>query len=670
MGAAALVLGLLSNACGGGQPSSTARVIPTGAIQGYLFAGTGGNIALGRTEAVPNGLTPIGSITVTLDETPVDAKPTAQSREVKTDATGLASFTGVPAGQWTLHVPRGGGATAAAFTLTIVPNATLIWGAGAVSRADAFALAGKSIGSLPADNAFVMGPQTPLPAGVTIRPALGNDDGDADASLELKTAGTQWFFYADLAAGSRFQHATKFVLVDAETGAVTAKDESSWPTLNGASYYATHAKNVDSPDALVKPAIRPGATPPVKSRIEPNAARPALLAPLEDHVPGCTNPMTYALVIQGSDEGAMENDRDAILDNVVKGATQHVWTPSPGSHPVAEVQALWAKIQAAATPCDSVVIYITAHGTRGGAAKLDTDLVSKDGIPVDFESFNATTLNFRNCKACHILIIIDTCYSGRMLNDFAKVLQPLPGRKATVISATDAAHESGAYEWYNLKGHTGSAFTNALVDAYKAGSPSPQRAFDDANTEIAGTAFTSTIQKQNPQYWTRTLVPGETCSAVPTGTINPPPTSQSTPPPAAQTTLPSTAAAPLVFRSFTATFQEELSTTSYQIVIDDPAGGQLLYYWSIKAACGNISVPQQHTDQNGYFHAGCDVNTIERAAVLTVRIVRATDVTDAATGAVKTGAGFATYVRSARAHDSTDTATWALNEAYLYEIAK
>ena len=671
LGVATVLVALSATACGS-APASPARRTPTGAIQGYLFAGPSGDVVLARTEIAPAGTTPLAATSVTLDESPVDAKPTATSRDAKTDAKGFVSLSGVPAGQWTLHVPRGTGAAAAAFPLLIVPDATLTWGAGTVSRAAAFAIAQKTIGALPADKTFVLAPQTLLPAGVVIRPALGNDDGDADTSLELKTAGPQWFFYADLAAGSRFQHATKFVLVDGETGAVTMKDESSWPSLNGATYYATAAKNVDSPDALVKPAIRPGATPPVKSRLEPNGARPAFLAPGEDHVPGCTNPMTYSLVIQGSDEGSMENDREGILDNVVKGATQHVWTPSPGAHPVAEVQALWAKIQAAATPCDSVVIYITAHGTRGGAAKLETDLVSKDGIPVGFESFTASTLNFKSCKACHILIIIDTCYSGKMLNDFAKILQPLPGRKATVMSATDATHESGAYEWYNLKGRTGSAFTNAVVDAWKSGgqAPNPQQVFNDANTEIAGTAFTDTIQKQSPQYWTRTLVPGETCSAIPTGTINPPPTPQPTPPVGAQTNPPSTASAPLVFRSFIATFQEDLSTTSYKIAVDDPAGGQLLYYWSIKASCGNIAVPQQHTDQNGYFHGGCDVNTVERAAVLTVRIVRSADVADPATGAVKSGAGFATYVRSARAHDSNETASWALNEAFLYEIAK
>ena len=64
------------------------------------------------------------------------------------------------------------------------------------------------------------------------------------------------------------------------------------------------------------------------------------------------------------------------------------------------------------------------------------------------------------------------------------------------------------------------------------------------------------------------------------------------------------------------------------------------------------------------------MNTVERAAVLTVRIVRAVDITDQATGAVKSGAGYATYVRSARAQDSTDTASWPLNQAFLYEIQK
>ena len=667
LGSCALVAALVANACGG-APATTARVTPTGTIQGYLFATAPGTILLGRSQTPPAGATPVANTAVTLEDSPVDAKSTVPSRDGKTDANGFVSFSGVPAGLWSLHVPRSGGA-AATFPLTVIPNATLIWGPPTVDRSQALEVARKAIGALPADRAFVLAPLSPFPAGVSITPALGNDNGDADPALEVKTSALQWFFYADLASDLRFQHPTKFVLVDAETGVATAKDESSWPLINGASFYASSSKNIDTADALVLPPKRPGAIAPVTRVPDAGGPRPAFLAPWGDHVPGCSKAVTYSLLIQGSDEGAMENDIENIQNTLAKGSMQSVWKPTPGGHPLDEVQALWKKIQSQATECDSVLIYITSHGTRGGTAKLETDLVGKNGIPVDFQSFGASTLDFKNCRACHILIIIDSCYSGKMLNDFAKVLQPLPGRKATVMSAADATHESGSYSWYNLKGSTGSAFTNALTDAVSGGTTDPAQAFDKANVDIAGTAFTDAIAKQNPQYWTRKLVPGETCAPIPTGTKNPPPTSPPTAPPGGQTGPGgNAAAAPLVFRSFTATFQEDLSTTAYKIAIDDPLNGQLLFYWSIKASCGNISVPQQHTDQNGYFHGGCDVNTVERAAVLTVRIVRAADVTDQATGAVKSGSGFATFVRSARAQDSTDTASWPLNQAFVYEV--
>ena len=670
LGSTTLLVALVANACGGGPPASSVPGAPTGSVQGYLFAGSGGTVVLGRSQTPPSGATPIANAALTLEDSPVDAKATVPARDGKTDANGFVTFTGVPAGLWALHVPQSGG-VAATFALTVIPNATITWGAPTVSRSQALDAARKAIGSLRAEGAFVLAPQSPLPAGVSITPALGNDDGDADPSLEVKTSTVQWFFYADLASGARFQHPTKFVLVDAETGVATAKDESSWPLINGATFYASSTKNIDTPDALMRPPKRPGATPPVTRVVDPAGPRPGLLAPYGDHVPGCTKATTYSLLIQGSDEGPMEHDIANIESTFAKGTTEYLWKPSPGSHPLDEVQRLWKKIQDQATECDSVFIYITAHGTRGGVAKLETDLVSKDGTPALFQSFGARTLDFQHCRACHILIIIDACYSGKMLNDFAKILQPLPGRKATVISAADATHESGAYTWWNLKGSTGGAFTNAITDAFSGGTTDPANAFDKANVEIAGTALTEEIAKQNPQYWTRKLVPGETCVAIPTGTKNPPTTYPPTPPRGQNSPSPATNAAPLFeFVSFSATFREDLSTTAYKIAISDPLNEPLLFYWSMKASCGNISVAQQHSDQNGYFHGGCDVNTVERAAVLTVRIVRAADVTDQATGAVKPGAGYATFVRSARAQDSTDTASWPLNQAFVNDFQK
>ena len=484
--ALALVVG--TAACGGGAPSSgssAVRAAQPGTIQGWIFADAAGAVVLGRTEAAPGGATVLANASIALEETPAGAKATELARQATTDAKGFASFSGVRAGLWTLKV---GPST---FPLTIIGGATLVWGSYAVTRTAALAAAKAKAGALDAARSFVLSPQTPLPAGVTIAPALGNDDGDADASLELKTTAPAWFFYVDVASDLRFQHATKFILVDAETGAVAAKDEMSWPSINGGSFYGSAGRNMDSPDAIQKPPKRPGATPPPVTTIEPAGARPAYLAPVEDHVPGCPYPSTYALIIQGSDEGSMADDAKSIKDLFGHGgippAGVRSWKPHDHSQPVDEVRAEFKKIQDEATSCDSIFIYITGHGTRGGSVKLDTDATSKDGIPRIFENLTAGAFNFSKCRACHITIIIDSCYSGKMLNAFKAQLEPLTGRKAIVMSASDATHQSGAYEWWNPKGRSGGAFTDALVDSFNAkakggGTVDLGRAFDDANT--------------------------------------------------------------------------------------------------------------------------------------------------------------------------------------------
>jgi len=67
----------------------------------------------------------------------------------------------------------------------------------------------------------------PMPPGVTSLPHL------IPYSLDRDT----WFFWIDVEPFARYSHPTRFVRVDASTGAVVVREEGWWPVLNGRSLW-------------------------------------------------------------------------------------------------------------------------------------------------------------------------------------------------------------------------------------------------------------------------------------------------------------------------------------------------------------------------------------------------------------------------------------------------
>jgi hypothetical protein len=474
-----------------------------GAIEGYVFLNASGAVILDDQPTPPAGTTPLAQAAVSV----VGSKPV-----FLTDSTGHFIIDGIHAGARQLHVVPSSGAPLDV-PVTVISRATVRVGPPPVSRNDAIQAAKQALGDKNhQDSTFIMATQNPLPAGVLIDPALGNDNGDPDVTQEIALTSPQWLVYADLESALRFQHPVVYLLVDAATGALTAHDATAWPMINGQGFYQSSLKNLASQDLIQAPPSQPVTTT--------RFSRDEAIYRAFDHVPGCDHATTYALLIPGSDESAMNGDVSHVKNMFGHGGIPPalVWEHKPPTeHPVEDVAAKFKEICSRATECDTIFLFISSHGTRGGAAKLDSTAVNKDGSPVDFESLTAAYFNFKECKACHIIIIIDSCYSGRMLDQFKTMLTPLTGKKAVVMSSADAAHESVAYGSWDPRGKTGGAFTDAFTDAFSKMAEggkdvSLSEAFTAADVDLAGTVIVSAAREQNPQFWERKLAPGETCN--------------------------------------------------------------------------------------------------------------------------------------------------------------
>ena len=209
-----------------------------------------GGVALTRDATAPAGFAPYGG-SVEL----VDALTGSRIATVKPDDHGLAKVTNVHPGRYRVRVLT---ATPREFSLTLIGDATVRWGSYPVSRAKAFEMAKQQIATtLRTGTTLIASPQTPLPAGVVVSPALGDDNGQQAAPLDTTLGKPSWFFYVDPLTDQKFHHPVKYVFVDAETGQTSEKDADSWPALNRASYYR-HSDDLErSADVLLLHIIVP-----------------------------------------------------------------------------------------------------------------------------------------------------------------------------------------------------------------------------------------------------------------------------------------------------------------------------------------------------------------------------------------------------------------------------
>ncbi len=565
-----------------------AAAMGAGALAGFAFVGEDNSVSLSRSPAPPPGARAAAGATVGVG-----------SVSSKTDGAGAFTLTNIPAGLGTLHVATATG-PAGDFSVTVFGGATAQLGAPAVTRAAAQAAVMNALATITQDPkaTIVIGPQEPLPPGTTVAPAYGDDNGEPSQALNYTARAEQWFIYVDPDATARYQHPVEFFFVDAATGTLTKMDDMFWPLINGFSYYGSRDADTRSPDLMAGPPVLSGPKS-AASQLAPRAraavmrdegdgasahaleaagrsirahmvlasmpAAPARTSTLNFAARGAGSQVqttatpngggtTYALIIEGADE----SDENADIRNI-PGLFGHGGIPpagiqfskpsdlvglnGPGRSPrMDEVEADFQKDCAAAQPNDTLFIYITGHGLKNGGVQLDSNGVDKFGDPVTFETLTANRFNFSGCKACHIIIIIDACYSGKMASQFNDILKKKGCVNYTIISATDSTHESrGIPSWYPGVA-TGGYFTNKLISAFSdqaaadpTGTVDLTQAFQTAKA-ATNSSWLSHVPEQNPQIYVQSAPPGccGTSGTMTTGTASSTPTTSQT------STVPST----------------------------------------------------------------------------------------------------------------------------------
>ena len=516
-GAGALVL----TGCGGGSGSvvsgggaggggNTGDGFGRGAVGGAIFVDAAGALVLVDPAAPPAGAAVASGATVEV---------VGENVSGNVAADGTFKLTSLRAGIRTLRIQHNG--TTKDIPLTVIADAAISLKPTPISRDQAISAAK---GAVPAD-ALVCAPQHPLPAGVVLRSAENTVEG---ATVGTTLTSPQWFVYIDSMPGSRFGHPTQFVLIDAQTGAVTTQDQQCWPTLNGGQFYA----NAGFSYAPVTPdVIQPGGAASF-----PALASSSALRSTRAHVGEIGT--TRGVLAAGWPRYDMVADvfhMPALLGHggIPAGTPTGLLVPNSAK---THLLGVWSDACLQATEGDTVLFYLSSHGMKAGYALLATHFVAPPETPaadIYRTQDDGTTLltehllpadllpALQNCLACDVIIMIDTCYSGVWASYYSTVTLPRPAMSVTVLTAADADHISIGK---NLQpaSHSdppppgsGAVYTNAFLDAFRqlaagGGDVSLSQAHSQTVAALSGSADPE-IRAQNPQISSHTPPAGVDC---------------------------------------------------------------------------------------------------------------------------------------------------------------
>ncbi|GMV41986.1 MAG: hypothetical protein AMXMBFR64_37020 [Myxococcales bacterium] len=312
----------------------------------------------------------------------------------------------------------------------------------------------------------------PLRPGDRIGPYTqpGRSEGVPARTIERET----WFYWIDDAPSARFSHPTRYVFVDAETGAIGVESHAWWPVLNGASlwtddYWDESHWVFSTVGGAVVPRSgdrAPGSAGGGMVQIDP----PPLALPAgvrESRLSVAPGDSGMAIVINGWAPGESgqrdfqtdaQNMHDVLeaagFDTTYLGDAADTATERDGINDAAARAAFFAQAAAKLGCGDTLVVYVSAHGSVIGDGPL-SGLAHSDGV---WEDDLASWL--RGVKDCvKVIVVIDSCHSGGFVDGLAAVAD-------LVITSTD----QGGSAYGDLDGpgdpnphDQGGEFTGGLV---------------------------------------------------------------------------------------------------------------------------------------------------------------------------------------------------------------
>lgn len=419
--------------------------------------------------------------------------------------------------------------------VTVTADAVINVGETPVARAEAADLVLAETGLTDSLNLWLLGPQQPLPEGTVIGQALSTEDG---AAVEFALDAPAWVFYLDDNPVGRFHKTVRFLLVDPESGDVTTRQATSWPTFNGYMFYGNLELNRTSPDLVRAPDWEVGTTAAAVGTLD-SAPWSTTAAPRFGELEG----QTFGLIIEGDareDFGIDTETTTKLVEEDLGGTVFPYNPPAPGQvqDPVADILGFWDQICANAGPDDTVFLGFHTHGTSTGNLEITSQRYS-DGTRGGYARWHpALDLTWEDCNAGRIIIWADVCYSGKLVQRMEQYVEDNPeifGGKEVILLASSAVDElsGGADTAYAAKHgvEIGGYFTTPMraeLGDLSAGLSSEElvAAFERAKpivteqTSAEGRQFNawgSQGMGQHPESYERQLVPGETLH--PDGTV-------------------------------------------------------------------------------------------------------------------------------------------------------
>ncbi|MEX2527672.1 MAG: hypothetical protein WEA09_08540 [Gemmatimonadota bacterium] len=494
-----------------------APTLEHGVVEGFVFldGSAPGGLRILRSAADAMGLDPAGGATVTLTET---------SQTSTSYSDGYFRLGGLSPGLVNLSIAMG--SSGAQVPVTVYPDALLNLGEPPVARAEAMELALTAVPELGENPAvWLLAPQHPLPAGVSIGEALQGDGGRPEEALQAES----WLFYLDDNPRARFQKDVRYLLVGAADGQVTIRTAMSWPTLNGRQFYADAEANASSPDLI----FDPGPVAPVGMATSLASAAPILTE-------GGTG-QTFGIVVQGANDAGFPVDADNVHDLITQqlnGMAHEYRPPPPGQEgsPISAIRDSFRDICQKAGPDDTVIISLHGHGTRMGSVEIQTE-TNADGTRASYVPWHPEILPWNECGAGRIIIMADLCFSAKLQERMQTFVERFPqhfgGREVIVLASAAEDEVAGAAGRGDMAlglprggfftsallarlGSTMELTTETLVQAATmAGQDVAEFTAEDGLAPYASAA--DRLGQNAPPPWQRPLAPGETLH--PDGTV-------------------------------------------------------------------------------------------------------------------------------------------------------